>query len=543
MTSTSGARAEWLAHLLSTAPADRTRAEAAVSTLYIAAGFAAPRHFLWFDSPCAATWAVALLIAPYHFLWTNKLQSSALTRAEKERAEHTRKLLIDRFGVRDWADVAAAAGQPRGSSMRFPPDPSRLLAAKMQSERFSLVDNASALFVVHGDDDDLQRAEKYYYGGNHGALKSELHCPMTSSLLGASFFEDYSFSKMADDSSRAANRPTPPTLSAAWDVARSAGMWWPFENVAILSERAAELSLNDKKVLHSEDGPAAVFRDGWRVFAWNGKAVPERWIMAPESVPSREYKGFDPTFRKHVESLAKSQKKVAGGKRAKAEAARFLERYQAGEHKKVWTELVALGADVRRDPYAADALAVAHETMRRVESNIRTVIERLQAMNYSFADEAGARKPPQTRAAIAAFEKEFGILPLSLRAFHEIVGEVNLIGSHPGVNPRGGSVAADPLVVYGLHDQLVELDDEDEDASIIVIAPDDLHKADTSGGDSYAMAIPDPRADGELVNERHGLLFVDYLRMCFQFGGFPGYDGLAVRPSELASLSEGLVQF
>lgn len=78
---------------------------------------------------------------------------------------------------------------------------------------------------------------------------------------------------------------------------------------------------------------------------------------------------------------------------------------------------------------------------------------------------------------------------------------------------------------------------------MVTIAPDDLHKADTSGGDPYEMAIPDLRADGELLNERHDLFFVDYLRLCFRFGGFPGYDGRAEVPAELGTLSAGLIEF
>jgi hypothetical protein len=56
------------------------------------------------------------------------------------------------------------------------------------------------------------------------------------------------------------------------------------------------------------------------------------------------------------------------------------------------------------------------------------------------------------------------------------------------------------------------------------------------------MAIPDLRADGELLNERHQLFFVDYLRLCFRFGGFPGYDGAAKVPAEIATLSAGLIE-
>jgi len=70
-----------------------------------------------------------------------------------------------------------------------------------------------------------------------------------------------------------------------------------------------------------------------------------------------------------------------------------------------------------------------------------------------------------------------------------------------------------------------------------------LHKANTSGGAPYEMAIPDPRADGELLNERHHLFFVDYLRVAFRFGGFPGYDGAAEVPQQISALQAGLLEF
>jgi hypothetical protein len=60
MKSLSELRSEWLEHLLSTASADRPRAEAAVRRLYKAADLPEPRHFLWFDSPFSASWVVAL---------------------------------------------------------------------------------------------------------------------------------------------------------------------------------------------------------------------------------------------------------------------------------------------------------------------------------------------------------------------------------------------------------------------------------------------------------------------------------------------------
>ena len=118
-------RADWLAQLHSTEPADRPRAEAGVRRLYAAAGFREPQHFLWFDSPFAASWAVALLAAPSHFLWGQKL-SSGLSRDARERFDQTRSALGARLGLADWNQVLAAAGKPLGELLRFPPDPARM---------------------------------------------------------------------------------------------------------------------------------------------------------------------------------------------------------------------------------------------------------------------------------------------------------------------------------------------------------------------------------------------------------------------------------
>jgi len=576
MTSVSELRSKWLERLLSTAPADRPRAEAAVGRLYRAADLPEPRRVLWFDSPFSASWVIALLVAPYHQLWSQRL-SSGLSRNDQERLDRARSALGTGLGLADPRAALAAAGGPLGQHLQFPPVPSRMLATRFLTARYSLADDVSSLFTQHGEDDDLARAETYFWGSNRGALPSALHCPTTDRLIGNSFFGDYSFSTMADDDHRVGDREPPALLAAAWDVARSSGMWWPFEGVAIMSDRPGQLHVNEKYLLHRPDGPAAVFRDGWNAYAWNGKAVPEKWIMQPEAVPPREYKGFDPTFAQHVKARAAPAAKPK--KRSKPDAilnatlpvdpgARLeqlrahaggklplYDRYRGGAHRDVWRELVSLGAGVREAPYVADALAIAYETMRRVQANVRTVVERLTAMQYTFGmpgrrHEIGRGVTPPAadiRRQIAKFEREHAVLPLSLRTFYEVVGEVNLLGSHPTLARADGAIAPDPLVVYALDEGALEYDQEEDEEegtpSAITIAPDDLHKANTSGGAAYEMAIPDLRADGELLNERHQLFFVDYLRLSFRFGGFPGYDGAGEVPADISVLKTGLLEF
>ena len=537
MTSPHDIRAAWLARLLSTEPADRAAAESSVRRLYAAAGFPEPRHIVWFDSPFAASWAVALLMAPHHGLWTDTLKSG-LSRHDKPHVERATAVLVAHAGA-DLDAARSAFGAPRGQATQFPPVPQRMFASAVVEARYGIVDDVMKLFTVHGDDDALARAEDHFWSGNRGALRSALHCPTTDSLIGQSFFSEYSFSQMADDERDVGNHTPPPILAAAWDVGRSSGLWWPFEHGAIMSDRPSELHVNDRHLLERGDGPAVVYRDGRRAYAWNGKAVPERWIEQTETVPPREFKGFDPTFQRFVAARPKAAKARPA---APAAASNLAARYRAGEHKKVWEELVALGPAVRQPPYADDALEVARETMARVESNVRRLVDRLRRMGYVFTSVPHVAPARTVQGEIARVEKGGAVLPLALRAFYEIVGEVNLSGEHPTLAPTQGAVAPDPLLVYAFSEELVELH-EDDDATVIVIAPDDLHKANVSGSDPYEMALPDARADGELLNERHRLFFVDYLRLCFQFGGFPGYEGSEYLPAEIATLRAGLLEF
>jgi hypothetical protein len=224
-----------------------------------------------------------------------------------------------------------------------------------------------------------------------------------------------------------------------------------------------------------------------------------------------------------------------------------LERYCEGEYKEVWDELIALGPAVLEPPHAKSARLVAQETMRRVAANVDTVIHRLNSMGYRFRMKKGAHIPPgaQTAQFLKELDDLAGPAPLSLATFYEIVGSVDLTGHHEQLTASSGSYfLPDPLVVFPLDQMLLEYDAAiDANFDRICIAPDVYHKADFSGGAPYEMVLPDARADGALLNERHSLFFVDYLRLAFRCGGFPGYDGMERLPDAIALLRRDLLAF
>jgi len=184
---------------------------------------------------------------------------------------------------------------------------------------------------------------------------------------------------------------------------------------------------------------------------------------------------------------------------------------------------------------------VAYETMGRVEANVRTVSERL--VQFGFTKSDGPLHTPPGRSVdtqIRQLEKAVGTLPMSLRAFYEIVGAVDWIGKHPHLSAARSRLCTDPLVVLPIEEVLEYAGEEGES---ILIAADALMKAETSGGSPYQIEAPNPAADGILLFERHDLHFVEYLRLVFRFGGFPGYEGIEFPPPELQQLCENLRPF
>ena len=123
-----------------------------------------------------------------------------------------------------------------------------------------------------------------------------------------------------------------------------------------------------------------------------------------------------------------------------------------------------------------------------------------------------------------------GDIPLSLRAWHSTVGGVNLVGRHPELAPPG--LECDPLFVASLKcavDACGAWQEDHADAMErppfqMPISPPPSVKAGTgSEGSQYAVTLPSATLDAVIENEPHGLDFVNYLRLAFEWGGFPGY--------------------
>jgi hypothetical protein len=239
-----------------------------------------------------------------------------------------------------------------------------------------------------------------------------------------------------------------------------------------------------------------------------------------------------------------------------------------GMREGAWSEVLSWGELEEGTARWNEAYAVARDTMQRARQNVETIIAYLRAESYVFGPAPGSdlspeptwQPPtPESEAQLMRLQTEYGPLPLSLRAWYEIVGAVSLRGRFPeGPDYDEWLPMNDPLMVDPLDWILEELDGErrwleehperaaeenlqrsDPAKWLITIAPDVYHKAHVSGGAPYQIRVPDRRADAPVLNvsvfvatppgapaPRQQMwldeMFVSYLRRAFQWAGFPG---------------------
>ncbi len=238
-------RDKWLKIGLSTAPCDRQKAEAALEKVYAAANppLEKPKKIIWLNSPLEGAIAAAAIVKDTEIaadqvgdeVWAQvweQVRWQALEQVrEQVRAqvwEQVREQAWDQVAHQVWERVRTQAWDQVGHQV-------------WERVRTQAWDQ-----VAHQVGGQVYTAGY----GSHDAgwlsffdfFKSECHIKGLEKLDGL------------------------------FELSQNCGWWWPFNGLAILTERPIEIHMKDKK-LHREGGPAILYKDGFSVYALNGVRV------------------------------------------------------------------------------------------------------------------------------------------------------------------------------------------------------------------------------------------------------------------------------
>ncbi|TDD75098.1 DUF6745 domain-containing protein [Actinomadura rubrisoli] len=278
--------ADWQSIAFSTDPADRGRAEAGVAAAYTAAGLEAPERYVWVPSPARGAAVAAIL--------------SGHGEALKEAGLHD-------LVAQAWADLGDdPAGRVAGASVLTavrtrPWEAERTAACSEQGpEQWPRVwadtggllwDQVQSLVIrVRGAIGELAHAD----GGGSASAEATPAQNQAESLLRAATLDAVLGQHEAPWLAlfEALGRLDGPLAGLA-QAARSAGWWWPYERLAILSERPGELHRDEPGRLHRGDGPALAYPDGFSLHAWRGMPIPPDFVasltgLTPARISSEE---------------------------------------------------------------------------------------------------------------------------------------------------------------------------------------------------------------------------------------------------------------
>ncbi|MEV0128257.1 DUF6745 domain-containing protein [Dactylosporangium sp. NPDC050688] len=292
--------AKWLAAGLSTAPADRDAAADAVRLAYRSAGLPEPAHVVWFASPAAGARAAAVLTGRRDL--PGPIPERPMTTASRRAARAGLTLPTARLGVTTTvaaedltvADELRAQGCPpvpgtAGVSVRAAVRTTPWAAARAEVHELLGPDGWARLWAACGAD-VWRMVNDRVAAPLRTHLRNELPTHVRAVLLDAVGGQhdagwlaafDAAASRAGDSRADHSRSETPAAVLAAAQrlaglagLARSAGWWWPYANVAILTDRPDELHRDNVGRLHAAETPALHYSDGFALHAWRGMPIP-----------------------------------------------------------------------------------------------------------------------------------------------------------------------------------------------------------------------------------------------------------------------------
>lgn len=60
-----------------------------------------------------------------------------------------------------------------------------------------------------------------------------------------------------------------------------------FENAVFVCEKPISIKVNENKVLHSRNSASVEFKDGFKIYTWNGRMIPDYFIENPDKITAK----------------------------------------------------------------------------------------------------------------------------------------------------------------------------------------------------------------------------------------------------------------
>lgn len=282
-------RDRWRRIGLSTIPADRPAAGAAVRRVYAAAGFPPPGVVVWMDSPLGGYVACATILMladqlqvspggrPRRRFW-GQFGTSFLDQLRRRLGDRLERTLhderADQLWRQLWEELADQRVDQLWGQVRQP------LWWQLAEQRWDQLWDRFGTRICDQLGSRLDGTLRNNLAGEFGRSCWE---GLWDQIEGE---VDPWGQPLAFDHClvRIAGLPPSPLLEALAAAVESLGWWWPLRGAAVLTDRPAVIATDENGSLHDDRGPALAWADGSTVHAVHGVGVPAHVVEAPHTI-------------------------------------------------------------------------------------------------------------------------------------------------------------------------------------------------------------------------------------------------------------------
>ena len=265
----------WTAIGLSTEPADRPTAEAAIATMYRCGGLEPPQHIVWCKSPLSM------------------LLTAAVLRRRDSVEDSVGASVRDSVRASTWASVWASVEDSVRSSVgdsvwdsvedSVEDSVRTSVWASVEDSVWASVEDSVRASAGASVGDSVWDSVRASAGASVGASVWDSVRASVGDLVGGQH-EAYWLAFYAYFREVCGIEEETKQLDGLLALSKSAGWALPYRDICFVSERHTTLLREERGRLHAEDGPAVRYPDGWAVWAWHGVRVPQEVIEQPETL-------------------------------------------------------------------------------------------------------------------------------------------------------------------------------------------------------------------------------------------------------------------
>ena len=283
-------RDRWVSMGLSTKSVDKAICEKKIKTAYSYAGLEIPSRFMWFPSPISAIIAIAALKADER---QKHLVSDGIRhQIHNEIFQEAIGAFDDRFstsvGTGRGGGVLRSVREQVVERVR-----TLILGQLVEQTQWRSSSDRNAFRRTVGEDVYFYTTEPARQRIARFDILEETAFEQVEGIINTlrqcrwGWSEDYWLAGYEASMREAKTQPSLGVLNrflSLVQIREQISVFFPFADVVMCCENPVVLKRDERNRLHSAEGPAIAYGDGWKLWAWHGVRVPQEAIERPQTL-------------------------------------------------------------------------------------------------------------------------------------------------------------------------------------------------------------------------------------------------------------------